>query len=83
MQSSSHSGAHLPEPHFLALCKLSWPECNVQIIVVPIYWNRKPEEKAEVVQGAQQVVDLITTAGIQVGMDTTNALSPGQKFAHW
>ena len=56
---------------------------HVQVIVVPIFWNRKPEEKAHVIRAAEAVVKLLEAAGLTTGADTTNAMSPGQKFAYW
>lgn len=54
-----------------------------QVIVVPIYWNRKPEEKARVVDAAEGAAKLLQGAGVATGVDTTNLFSPGQKFAFW
>lgn len=54
-----------------------------QVIVIPIFWNRKPEEKEEVIAAAQEIEKLLASAGLQTGVDTTNAMSPGQKFAYW
>jgi hypothetical protein len=51
--------------------------------VVPIFWNRKPEEKAQVIHAAEAAVKLLEAAGLTTGSDTTNAMSPGQKFAYW
>ena len=59
---------------------IEWP---VQVIVVPVFWNRKPDEKAAVIKAAQAVVELLQAADIQAGIDTTNAMSPGQKYRFW
>jgi len=55
----------------------------MQVIVVPIFWNRKPDEKAQVIRAAEAAVKVLKAAGLTTGMDTTNAMSPGQKFAYW
>lgn len=51
--------------------------------MVPIFWNKRVHEKAEVVEAAEMVVRLLQAAGIDCGCDTTTTLSPGQKFRHW
>ena len=51
--------------------------------MVPIFWNKRVHEKAEVVDAAEKVVMLLQGAGIDCGCDTTTTLSPGQKFRHW
>ena len=51
--------------------------------MVPVFWNRKPDEKAAVIKAAQAVVELLQATGIRAGMDTTNAMSPGQKYRFW
>lgn len=51
--------------------------------MVPIFWNKRIHEKAEVMEASERVVSLLQGAGIASGMDTTTTLSPGQKFRHW
>lgn len=55
----------------------------LQVIVVPIFWNRKPAEKASVIRAANKIVAILQGQGLTSGMDTTNSLSPGQKFEFW
>ena len=55
----------------------------LQVIVIPIFWNRKPEEKEQVIAAAQKIVESLQRGGLTSGIDTTNALSPGQKFKYW
>ena len=50
---------------------------------MPIYWNRKKEEKAQVVAAAGRVEKVLQDAGVSCGIDTTNKLTPGQKFRFW
>lgn len=54
-----------------------------QVIIVPIFWNKRVHEKEEVLEAAQRACDLLTDAGIAAGCDTTVEMSPGQKFKHW
>ncbi|KAK9866808.1 hypothetical protein WJX84_009876 [Apatococcus fuscideae] len=61
----------------------SRPMTKVKVIVVPIYWNRKKEEKAQVVAAAGRVEKVLQDAGVSCGIDTTNKLTPGQKFRFW
>jgi len=50
---------------------------------VPIFWNKKADEKTTVVAAAEQVQQQLQEVGIQVGLDTTNADTPGQKYRYW
>ncbi len=55
----------------------------MQVIIVPIYWNRKKEEKAQVLAAAARVEKVLQDAAISCGVDSTNKLTPGQKFRFW
>ena len=55
----------------------------LQVIIVPIFWNKRVHEKEEVLEAAQWACDLLTGSGITAGCDTTLEMSPGQKFKHW
>ncbi len=59
------------------------PENLLQVIIVPIFWNKKADEKTTVVAAAEQVQQQLQEVGIQVGLDTTNADTPGQKYRYW
>ncbi|KAA6416581.1 MAG: prolyl-tRNA synthetase [Trebouxia sp. A1-2] len=59
------------------------PEGDVQVIIVPIFWNKKADEKTTVVAAAEEVQQHLQEVGIQVGLDTTNADTPGQKYRYW
>lgn len=50
---------------------------------MPIYWNKKPEEKAQVLEVAGRVEQLVSELGASTGLDTTNKHTPGQKFRFW
>lgn len=56
---------------------------GLQVIIVPIFWNKNKEEKASVISSAERVERLLTGAGITAGVDTTNPMTPGQKFKYW
>lgn len=65
-------------------CGLSQGRLSLlQVIVIPIFWNRKPEEKEQVIAAAEKIVKLLQTLGSEIGIDTTVAMSPGQKYAYW
>lgn len=55
----------------------------VQIIIVPIFWNKKLDEKETVIAAAEQVLQQLQELGIQAGLDDTNADTPGQKYRYW
>lgn len=59
------------------------PRRAPQVIVIPIYWNTKQQEKEAVIAAARRCVDGIAQAGIKVGLDTTNTHTPGSKFRYW
>lgn len=50
---------------------------------MPIFWNKKADEKATVVSAAEEVQEHLQELGISVGLDTTNADTPGQKYKYW
>lgn len=55
----------------------------VQVIVVPIFWNKKADEKETVIAAAEQVLQQLQELGVQAGLDDTNADTPGQKYRYW
>ena len=59
------------------------PVNAVQVIIVPIFWNKKADEKETVISAAQQVQQQLQTLGIEAGLDDTNADTPGQKYRYW
>jgi len=59
------------------------PQRLLQVIIVPIFWNKKADEKTTVVAAAEEVQQQLQEVGIQVGLDTTNADTPGQKYRYW
>ena len=55
----------------------------VQVIVVPIFWNKKADEKKAVIDAAEEVAQQLQAAGVEAALDTTNVLAPGQKYKYW
>ena len=55
----------------------------MQVIIVPIFWNKKADEKATVLAAAAEVQGQLQELGITVGLDSTNADTPGQKYRYW
>jgi len=52
-----------------------------QAVIVPIY--KTDEERAVVVEKAQQIKNALTKDGIRVVVDTQEGMTPGAKFFHW
>ena len=50
---------------------------------MPIFWNKRADEKDTVVSIAEEVREQLQELGISVGLDTTNADTPGQKYKYW
>lgn len=50
---------------------------------MPIFWNKKADEKATVLAAAEEVQEQLQVLGITVGLDSTNADTPGQKYRYW
>ncbi|KAK9812949.1 hypothetical protein WJX72_006223 [[Myrmecia] bisecta] len=59
------------------------PDGDVQVIIVPIYWNKREREKADVMAAAEGVEAALRAEGLAAGLDTTNVSTPGQKFRFW
>lgn len=59
------------------------PRRSVQVIIVPIFWNRRESEKESVLEAAAAAQTALRAAGIKADTDTTHKLTPGQKFRHW
>ena len=59
------------------------PLVPVQVIVVPIFWNKKADEKKAVIDAAEEVAQQLQAAGVEAALDTTNVLAPGQKYKYW
>lgn len=55
----------------------------MQVIIVPIFWNKKADEKTTVLAAAEEVQGQLQGQGITVGLDSTNADTPGQKYRYW
>ncbi|GAB4813720.1 hypothetical protein N2152v2_000766 [Parachlorella kessleri] len=59
------------------------PRRAVQVIIVPIYWQKKQEESDQVLEAAQQAQQILRDVNIKCDTDTTNERTPGQKFRYW
>ncbi|PRW39064.1 plastidal glycolate glycerate translocator chloroplastic [Chlorella sorokiniana] len=59
------------------------PRRKVQLIIVPIIWQKKRQEAAAVLGAAEKVQELLRGLGVKCDTDTTTELTPGQKFRHW
>ncbi len=51
---------------------------QVEVIVLPIYWNSDKEEKASVLKAAEKARGVLAAAGLQVDLDASNKYTPGK-----
>ncbi|KAG7668892.1 hypothetical protein Ndes2437B_g06624 [Nannochloris sp. 'desiccata'] len=59
------------------------PRRAVQVIIIPIFWNSREDEKSLVLGAAGQAQAALRHAGVKCDTDTTHKLTPGQKYRHW
>jgi Anticodon binding domain len=59
------------------------PRRTVQVIIIPIFWNSREDEKSLVLGAAGQAQAALRHAGVKCDTDTTHKLTPGQKYRHW
>jgi hypothetical protein len=59
------------------------PRRTVQVIIIPIFWNSREDEKSLVLGAAGQAQAALRHVGIKCDTDTTHKLTPGQKYRHW
>ena len=82
--SCGHSlGNALPSTIATAVTCLNLHILHDQVIIVPIFWNKKADEKAAVLATAEEVREQLQEQGISSGLDSTNADTPGQKYCFW
>jgi prolyl-tRNA synthetase len=53
----------------------------VQTVIVPIF--RSDDDRARVMEKAEEIGDRLADAGVRVELDDTEGASPGFKFNHW
>lgn len=68
--------------HRLGQAAINHPN-EAQVIIVPIYWNRKADEKAKVLASAEHLETLAKGWGLNVLTDLNEVPTPGQKFKYW
>ena len=56
---------------------------GLQLIIIPIFWNRNPEEKQLVITAANSVRYILRQAGLRVDIDSSTLHTPGQKYREW
>lgn len=52
-------------------------------VIIPIFWRQHPGEEEAVVAEAQRIKQILRAAGLDVWVDRTHKLSPGQKLKFW
>lgn len=62
-----------------------FPPCPpvLQVVVLPIFWQQREQERERVLSAAQQAVDLLTEAGVGAVLDNDNDHTPGQRMKFW
>lgn len=56
------------------------PPSSIDALVLPIFWNRRPDEKAAVLEAARAAAAVLRGAGLKISVDDDDAKSPGQKM---
>lgn len=56
---------------------------GLQLIIIPIFWNRNPDEKQLVITAANSVQYILRQAGLRVDIDSSTLHTPGQKYREW
>lgn len=59
------------------------PRRRVQVVVIPIVWQKKKAEAALVMDAAEAAVQALREAGVKADIDSTTELTPGQKMRAW
>lgn len=54
-----------------------------QVIIIPIYWNKRAEEKAAVLAAAERAAAVLRRGGLTAALDASDERMPGAKFKHW
>lgn len=55
----------------------------MQVIIIPIYWQKKKEEMEMVLEAAERAQQLLRDGGVKADTDTTTQRTPGQKYRYW
>lgn len=55
----------------------------VQVLVLPIFWNQRPDEKRRVLECCEHATQLLEAAGFTHHVDKSGHYTPGQKMRHW
>lgn len=58
-------------------------QCAPQVIIIPIYWNKRAEEKAAVLAAAERAAVVLRRGGLSAALDASDERMPGAKFKHW
>jgi hypothetical protein len=53
------------------------------VIVIPVFWKQKNAEQEAVFRVTEDIVGELRGAGVCCDSDTTNELTPGQKYRNW
>lgn len=70
-------------PQRAKLKKSHKPRRAVQVIIIPVFWKQKHAEQDSIFQLADRIQADLRAAGIRCDCDTTNELTPGQKYRNW
>lgn len=53
------------------------------MIVIPVFWKQKHGEQQLIFDLAEEIVSDLRKGGVSCDSDTTNELTPGQKYRNW
>ncbi|KAK9828099.1 hypothetical protein WJX81_004271 [Elliptochloris bilobata] len=56
---------------------------DVQVMIIPIYWNKRAKEKAAVLAAAERAAAVLRHGGLTAALDASDERMPGAKFKHW
>lgn len=65
------------------LKKTKPPPASFQVVIIPIFWNQRKDEKQRVVSAAEKIQQLLTDHEVSCSMDTRDHNTPGQKMKYW
>jgi hypothetical protein len=55
----------------------------IQVAILPIFWNQRPEEKAMVIKCCERAAELLEAADMSCHVDKNSHLTPGQRMRRW
>eukprot|EP00798_Chlamydomonas_sp_ICE-L_P018588 gene18588-25100_t len=68
--------------------KAGWPKKKGErnkrgVVVMPIFWEERTEEKASIITAVDEVEAILTDMGVKFSRDDNNKYMPGERMKHW